>query len=174
MLAISDAHLTALATAILATLTVVLAFVAVIQMREARKSNEAVREAARAQLQPIVFAHGFAGPTKTPDGWATRYRYWLKNEGVGPALDVEHGVRVGEDELTIDDHGSRYRTLSAGESVPEGYPATSQAFSPLELIAAEHGDPIYWTRYSNIFGDRYETRNYSDASQPAEFLSLDR
>jgi hypothetical protein len=48
MLAISDAHLTALATAILATLTVVLAFVAVIQMREARKSNEAVREAARA------------------------------------------------------------------------------------------------------------------------------
>ena len=137
--------------------------------------GEAVREAARAQLQPIVFAHGYGPPRSAahlPVGSAV-FRYYLKNEGVGPALDVEHGVRFGQREHTVDDQKYRYRTLSSGEEVPPGYPKQPDG-SPIE-VEARHNDEelLYWARFSNVFGERFETRNYLSASKPAEFLRIE-
>jgi hypothetical protein len=59
------------------------------QIEASTAQNEAVREAARAQMQPIVFAHGFGPPLSDPSGRdappeRVRLRYYLENEGVGP------------------------------------------------------------------------------------------
>ncbi|MGH2852640.1 MAG: hypothetical protein ACRDLF_00390 [Solirubrobacteraceae bacterium] len=55
------------------------------------EQGRAVREAARAQLQPIVFAHAYGGAIKGPDEGAdlgpgeVGFRYRLINEGTGVA-----------------------------------------------------------------------------------------
>lgn len=147
------------------------------QIQASTAQNEAVREAARAQMQPIVFAHGFGSPLSDATGrdappGRVRLRYYLKNEGVGPALDVEHGVSIGGVDSTVNDAGARYRTPSAGETAPPGYP-NSQAYGVLavDVLNAEP-DRIYWTRFSNVFGDRFEVLNYPEASRPAVFREL--
>ena len=54
------------------------------------------RQAAERQWQPRVFAHAWGDPVRgdghnaAPDEMGVRYR--LKNEGTGPAFNVEHGV----------------------------------------------------------------------------------
>jgi hypothetical protein len=59
--------------------------------------GEAVREAARAQLQPIVLAYSEGIPWIEPGETSlTTYRYVLQNEGVGPALIVQHGLDFGD------------------------------------------------------------------------------
>jgi hypothetical protein len=144
------------------------------QIEASVAQNDAVRQAARAQLQPIVFAHGWGPPLTGGDVPPGRIRlnYYLRNEGVGPALDVEHGISVGGVEMTIDDAGARYRTLSVGESAPPGYP-NSAAFGPLHVMALNtEPDLFYWARFSNVFGDRFEVRNFPDASRAAGFRRL--
>jgi hypothetical protein len=143
------------------------------------EGNDRVRDAARAQLQPIVFAHGFGPPTTGADirgapvpSGRTRVAYFLKNEGVGPALDVEHGISVGGVKHTVDDAGSRYRTAAAGETMPPGYPDDTK-YSPLAIDVLTAGVAlVYWTRFSNVFGDRFEVLNYPDAGRPAVFRML--
>lgn len=106
------------------------------QINASIDQNEAVRDSARAQLQPIVFAHGYGPPHQgggVPAG-RSRVGYYLKNEGVDPALDIEHGVLVGGVESTPEDVGLRFRTLSVGEVAPPGYPM-SQAHAPLPLTS---------------------------------------
>ena len=86
------------------------------------KGNEAVREAARAQLQPMVFAHADAVKTGThsrrrgrraagervsPRPGAVGFGYRLKNEGTGIALNIQHGVEIDGHKIPFE-----------GESVP--------------------------------------------------------
>ena len=143
------------------------------QIAASQAQNEAVREAARAQLQPIVFTHAWQGILLRQGEPLPSFRYYLKNEGVGPALDVEHGIRTDEHEYTSGGERTRYRTLSADEAVPAGFPEAGGTLAPLEVQGPhEQGEVVYWSRFSNVFGERFETRNYWDASKPAEFLPL--
>jgi hypothetical protein len=109
------------AAVITAAATVVLAAVAAWQIRAGQKQSEATLEAAERQWQPVVIVHQWhGGPVRgsgedaAPDEMAVRY--FLGNEGVGPALNVEHGVEVS---------GTRhvwplppYAAHRAGEYVP--------------------------------------------------------
>jgi hypothetical protein len=144
------------------------------QIEAAVKQNDAVREAARAQLQPIVFAH----PLPATDG---SLRYWMKNEGVGPALDVEHGISISAGRTTETfvygggKRAKRMRTFAAGEALPPGYPY-AQNVDPFEVAVPRHWDGVspvtYWTRFRNVFGDRFEVLNQADPVLAAEFRVL--
>ena len=132
--------------------TAVLAGVAVRQMQDARRASaaeaaavekqinasiqqgEAIREAARAQLQPMVFAHADAfrtwPPTAADELRGERqneyelgpgqigFGYRLKNEGTGIALNIEHGVEIDGHEIPFEG-GMRFRALRPGEAQPE-------------------------------------------------------
>jgi hypothetical protein len=161
------------------------------------KGNEAVREAARAQLQPMVFAHADAIRT-CPDreGLSTEPRgneyqlgpgqigfgYRLKNEGTGIALNIEHGVDVGGHEIAYGG-GMRFRALRPDEAQPAFDYIDPQGhlirIVPLAVVADERQIPedwssrVYWARFDNVFGERFETRNPSDPSRAAEFRRID-
>ncbi len=73
--------------------------------------------------------------------------------------------------------GARYRTISAGETLPPGYPnwrpIERQAHPALTVDVLNPGpDLVYWTRFSNVFGDRFEVLNYPDPARPAVFRRL--
>jgi hypothetical protein len=99
------------------------------------------------------------------------FRYYLSNEGVGPALDVEHGVMLTNVERTIDELKRRYGSVASGERLP---PISGARAPYFELVAKAPGDPVYWARFNNVFGERFETRTYSDPSHPVEFIPLSR
>lgn len=148
------------------------------QIAASTEQNKTAAAAARAQLQPIVFAHGWGdpkkGPPHAPEG-KVRVDYYLSNEGVGPALDVEHGISVGGVESTPNDAGSRYRTMSVGETAPPEFPnpSTPVRFFALGVVVLNtEPDLVYWARFSNVFGDRFEVLNYPEASRPAVFRPL--
>jgi len=134
--------------------------------------NEAVRSAARAQLQPIVFAHGMSSGDRDAAG-NKRFQYYLANEGVGPALDVEHGIKLSGREYPFGggDSAMRVRTLAAGEIEPPGFPqAVSNQLGPYGVDAPFDGQGVtYWTRFSNVFGDRFEVLNPDVPTTPAVF-----
>jgi type II secretory pathway pseudopilin PulG len=139
------------------------------------------RQAAERQWQPRVFAHAWKGPVKgdgdnaAPDEIAVRY--FLQNEGTGPAFNVEHGVEVAGKLHTWNDW--QYRSMRAGEAIPlmfdpGGFPVSK---SPIVVGVkeAEWNDGaglLYWTRFENLLGERFEVRNPPDATKPAEFRRL--
>lgn len=151
------------------------------QIGAAMDQNEALRDSSRAQLQPIVFAHGLGDSVTDPMNPAMRnlppgrirVTYHLRNEGVGPALDVEHGISVGGVESTPEDAGARFRTLAAGEEAPPMRPNLQYAPLYVDVLNAEP-DLVYWTRFSNVFNDRFEVLNYPDGSRPAVFRMISR
>ena len=105
------------------------------QIAASIEQGEAIREAARAQLQPMVFAHG--DQTHTRPGvegevefvsreTMTEYQlgagqigfgYRLANEGTGLALNIRHGVEIGDKQLEYAG-GMQFRSLRPGEWVP--------------------------------------------------------
>jgi hypothetical protein len=105
------------------------------QIRASVAQGEAIREAARAQLQPMVFAHADKidalaedQPNAAPLGWPklNPYRlgpgqigfgYRLKNEGTGIALNIEHGMEIDGREIPFQG-GMRFRALRPGEAQP--------------------------------------------------------
>jgi hypothetical protein len=149
------------------------------QIEASIAQGEAVREAARAQLQPIVFAHAYSGALKGPDAGAdlgpgeVGFRYCLANEGMGVALNIRHGIAIDTFEREFGD-GMEVRSLRPGERLPQ--PST---LTPLAItVAAPETDlpsnwssrpRTYWTRFENVFGDEFETRNPHDPLLPATF-----
>jgi hypothetical protein len=137
------------------------------------------REAAERQWQPRVIAHKWSDPKPgtgddaAPDEMAVGYS--LKNEGTGPAFNVEHGVEVGG---RLHKWGAGlYHAMMAGEEVPPMRNATGQPVKLTPLIVGVKqeqwvDDIVYWTRYENLLGERFEVRCPPDETKPAEFRRL--
>jgi hypothetical protein len=134
------------------------------------------REAAERQWQPRVFAHAWHGPVRgdgdnaAPDEMAVRY--YLSNEGTGPAFNVEHGIEVAGIPYTWEDR--QWRTVRAGEAIPSIPDPIRQPVpdSPIVIgikLTEWNEDIIYWTRFENLLGERFEVRNPPEATRPAEF-----
>ncbi len=101
-------------------------------------------------------------------------RYWLENEGTGPAFNVEHGVEVAGKLHTWNDW--QYRSMRAGESAPLMFDANNFPVSKSPIVVGVPMDEwndgeglMYWTRFENLLGERFEVRNPPDATVPAEF-----
>jgi hypothetical protein len=186
------------AAIITAVATAALAAIAVVQIRAGGKAAEAAlaitqkqaeaaiaiaretREAAERQWQPRVFVHAWHGP-KPGDGTDAApgemaVRYYLSNEGTGPAFNVEHGVRVKGKPHTWDDR--QWRNMRAGEFIPALERGGTQPVPPSAIVVGvkldewDEDDYVYWARFENLLGDRFEVRNYPDPTRPAEFRRL--
>ena len=147
----------------------------------------ATLEAARAQVQPVVLAHARGGTIRGPndefdlDEGLSAAAYYLANEGTGLALDVEHGVLIGEAEHAFGG-GMRLRAARPGELIPPGPAERDQTrglvfavdFSSEDLAAARRArvDLVYWCRFSNVFGERFETRNSLNPAVPVALIRL--
>ncbi len=164
--------------AITAIATVVLAGVAVKQMRSAREQSGAALEALRRQTQPLVFAHERHGPqTNASD---VEYRYYLKNEGLGPALNIEHGVEIYGKDYPFGE-GMQFRTAQPGEylprleeksaAAPDDWLSVNVPIADLQ-VGRERTPRVYWTRFEGVFGDRWEVRNPYDPREPAKVRRL--
>ena len=137
------------------------------------------REAAQRQWQPYVIAHAWKGPTTgdgndaAPDEMAVRY--FLQNEGTGPAFNVEPRVEVGGTTHTWNDW--QYRSMSVGEATPPIPDPLRQRFPdsclviPVKLTEWSD-DVVYCARFDNLLGERFEVRNFPDPKRPAEFRRL--
>jgi len=161
--------------------------------------GEAIREAARAQLQPMVFAHGdcthtYAEPADEVvmgrqeneyllSSGQVGFGYKLANEGTGLALNIRHGVDVGGTRFEYGG-GMHWRALRPGESQP-GQDSLDQGvwirIVPLVVVCDERELPPnwevqprhYWTEFESVFGERFRTRNPNDPRQPAEFERIE-
>lgn len=155
-----------------------------IAQEQAAASIEVAREtraAAERQWQPRVIAHAWHGPVRgTGDDAALdemAVRYYLSNEGTGPAFNVEHGVEVAGELHTWEDR--QWRSIRAGEFIPQldidsTQPVPSSAIvAGVKLSAWHDGEGlIYWTRFENLLGERFEVRNYPDPTRAAEFRRM--
>ena len=194
--------LTAIGGLLVFAATAALAWVAKKQMGDARRASaaeaaaiekqigasiqqgDAIREAARAQLQPVVFAHGdqlHRGPDDEydlPEGMIG-FGYRLANEGTGLALNVRHGIEIDGRKVLIFEEGIS-RSLRSGEwqPPPDRHDERSiPRIRPLVVACSVHELPegwemltrYYWATFENVFGERFLTRNPSDPARPAEF-----
>jgi hypothetical protein len=142
------------------------------------------RAAARAQLQPIVFAHALGAHARGPNdnfdisAGQLAFPYRLANEGTGIALNIRHGVEIDGAEFEFGD-GMKMRVLRSGEEWPLRDPATAKLVQirPFAAIVNDHElpetwpnvTPVYWTRFENVFGERFMTRNPADPRISASF-----
>jgi hypothetical protein len=151
-------------------------------IRASVEQGNAVREAARAQVQPIVFASFAGSAVRGPDENAgigegqISFAYSLANEGTGVALNVTHGVEIGGVERAFGD-GMTYRSMSPGETIPPSGSLLelqpSVVFNEVDLPAKwPAASRTYWARFENVFGDQFETRNPLDPSQSASFMRV--
>ena len=156
------------------------------QINAAVEQGQAIRDAARAQLQPIVFVHRKArvlGPDHNMDLAETQvgFTYYIANEGDGIALRIRHGVEINGRDKEF--QGGEYRVLRADESAPTTRdPRTREPREDAGFIVDvdERAFPDArttmrintWARFENVFGDRFETRNPIDPMVPAVFTRL--
>jgi type II secretory pathway pseudopilin PulG len=160
------------------------------QIKASYAQGEAIREAARAQLQPLVFAEAISTPVRGRNdplrlGLADAevgFPYYLSNEGTGIALNIRHGLEVAGREYEFGG-GMETRVLRAGESFPPRDPLTGRLgkVRPL-LIVRDESDlppqwqtmsPTLWARFENVFGDQFETRSPFDPQSSAAFARID-
>jgi hypothetical protein len=176
------------AAIITAAATVGLAVLAYCQISAGRTQTSAAlkiaretREAAQRQWQPRVFVHAWANPVPgtgdnaAPDEMAVPYR--LENEGTGPAFNVAHGVEVAGKLHTWGDR--QYRSIRAGQELPPMLDSIGMAVKVDPLVVGvkltEWNDGeglVYWSRFENLLGERFEVRNYPDPTRPAEFRRI--
>jgi hypothetical protein len=147
------------------------------------EQGRAVREAARAQNQPIVFAHTYGGAIKGPDEGAdlgpgeVGFRYRLVNEGTGVALNIRHGVELYGIER---EHGGgmEVRSMRPAEKLPPAGRATALAFTVVfreeELPTSWPNEArAYWASFENVFGESFKTANPHDPHQSAAFMRIE-
>jgi len=147
------------------------------------EQGHAVREAARAQNQPIVFAHIYGGPVRGPDESAVLgpgeigFRYRLINEGTGIALNIRHGVELCGVEREHGD-GMEVRSMRPAEELPPRGSMTDPAF----IVVFREGElPRLWHRearsyvahFENVFGETFKTTNPNDPQQSAAFMRIE-
>ncbi|HEX4483315.1 MAG TPA: hypothetical protein VH081_05965 [Solirubrobacteraceae bacterium] len=196
---LAAAVITAIATAGLAFLAYRQMRASDVQMRGARAQADAAialakqqttatleiaretREAAERQWQPRVFVHGKGrfylghGHDDVPED-QVGVPYYLSNEGTGPAFNVEHGIEIAGKSYTWNDW--QWRSMRAGEFIPPLSPASTQPVPEGEIVVLvpalewERRTLVYWSRFENLLGDRFEVRNYDDPRAPSRFLRL--
>jgi hypothetical protein len=119
------------------------------------EQGRAVREAARAQNQPIVFAHTYGGAITGPNEGAdlgpgeVGFRYRLINEGTGVALNIRHGVELCG---IVREHGEgmEVRSMRPAERLPPGRPpGTALAFT---VVFREDELPTSWPNEARLLG----------------------
>jgi hypothetical protein len=142
----------------------------------ARETNEATKR----QSRPWVIANPLNGPspgdgsTAAPDEMAVSY--YLSNDGSGPAFNIEHGIEVAGTFHTWDQ--GMYPTMRAGQEFPPMHDPCGLFVNSLRPIwvgvklTQWNEDIVYWTRFEDLLGDRFEVRNYRDRTRPAEFHRL--
>lgn len=147
------------------------------------EQGRAVKEAARAQLQPIVFAHAHGGAIRGPDEGADLgpgeigFRYRLINEGTGVALNIRHGVELCGIERQHGD-GMEVRSMRPAEELPPAGRATALAFTVVfredELPAGWASEArAYVAHFENVFGEAFKTANPHDPHQSAAFMRIE-
>jgi hypothetical protein len=153
------------------------------QIAASVEQNRAVREAARAQLQPVVLAHAtqiIEGPN---DEYSIRedqvaIAYFVANEGSGIALNIRHGVKIDGERHEYGD-GLQIRVLGPGESQPIRDPAGDLIWRvPMFVVRPREELPIfgsrsYWASFQNVFGERFETVNPIRPDVPFLFRRVD-
>ena len=176
---LSDADLTAIGGTGAFMATVGLAFVAAYQARQSRKQVEASieqsetwREITKAALRPAVFPEIHTGWIRGPnDDFDLGRRemallYFLTNKGTGLALNIQHGVNIG-DVVIASGYGARIDALQPGASAPAARDgAVRQPYELLMISVHEEEVPrhwarlpvTYWVKYKNAFGETLETR----------------
>ena len=86
------------------------------------------------------------------------FTYRISNQGTGPALDIEHGIIVdGGGEIC----SPRVRSLR----VEENHRITVPVPSGTHIVSS-------FARFSNVFGERFETINPVDRDIPATFCRV--
>jgi hypothetical protein len=163
--------------------TVLLAVVAAIQIRAGRAQTREQAETVKRGWQPRVCARPFFGkhdrPTLAPNEMAVPY--FLNNDGTGPAFNVECGIKLpGQPHITNKDLD---RVLQAGEGAPtksdpeeagqhwlDAYVATVNTEG--RSVSEVESELVYWTRFENLMGERFEVRNPRDTEKPAEFRRI--
>ena len=146
------------------------------------EQGNAVREAARAQVQPIVFAEILGGTIDGPnegDDIAEGERgfpYRLSNEGTGVALNITHGVEIEGIEKAFGD-GMHLVSLGPGITIPpdEGLDPTHRRFvAPFREDELPENWGIasrtYWVRFENVFSEQFETRVPYNPQQSSAFM----
>jgi hypothetical protein len=98
------------------------------QSKSALEIAREAREAAQRQWQPRVSMHAWPGPERgdgthaAPDEMAVRF--YLSNEGTGPAFNVNPWVEAADKRHTWKDR--YYRTMRVDEFCPPLTPGTGQ------------------------------------------------
>jgi hypothetical protein len=160
------------------------------QIKASYAQGEAIREAARAQLQPLVFAQAISAPVRGPNDpleldladAEVGFPYYLSNEGTGIALNIRHGLEVAGREYEFGG-GMETRVLRAGESFPPRDPFTGLLGNVRPLLIVRHESdlppqwrtmsPTLWARFENVFGERFETSSPFDPQSSAAFARID-
>ena len=157
------------------------------QIDAALAQGKEIRDVARAQLLPIVFALFVQSYAFGPDDefdlaeGQIGFPYHLTNEGDGIALKIRHGVEIDGEKIAFD--GRELRSLRAGETYPspERDPKTRMLVRrPWVVVKAEHELPAgwenrsrnYWVQFENVFGDRFESFNPTDPTESTTFRQL--
>ncbi len=117
------------------------------------EQGRAVREAARAQNQPIVFAYVYGAGIKGPDEGAdlgpgeVGFRYTLINEGTGVALNIRHGVELCG---MVREHGDgmEVRSMRPGEKLPV---VGGVIDSPFMVVFREDELPAGWPKEARAY-----------------------
>jgi hypothetical protein len=150
--------LTDWATIALASVTGVLALVAILQLFAFTRSEGR-------RTQPVVILH-----QRVPRGVdAFAFGVAFENRGAGTAYNVRGGVRLGGTEYPLGDaDGDRY-IVGAGEKVPgESRVSALSLQVPPWPYALVRGGPsvdsraVFYARYENAFGKVWETLNPAD------------
>jgi hypothetical protein len=150
------------------------------QSRSALEIPREAREAAQRQWQPRVFMHAWHGPERGDGTNAAPYemavRFYLSNEGTGPAFNVKPWVEIGGQPHTWEDR--QYRTMRVDEFCPALAPGPTQpvpqSFLTIGVKVTEWAeDVVYCVEFENLLGERFEVRNYPEATRPADFRRVD-
>jgi hypothetical protein len=171
------------ATIITACATMLLAAVAYLQMRAGRWQAYEQAEAVKRGMQPRVTAERWFDPEhrQTYDEVFVSMQFFLTNDGAGPAFNVAYGVD-SDDQSHPGDNGHLYRTMRVAEILPGPSDSLDSPGSeqPIVVKFRHENKPrdeidqglVYWTRFDNVMGERFEVRNPHDGKLGTEVRKL--
>jgi hypothetical protein len=173
-------------TAVLAaTATIFLVVFASRQIKAAKEQADITREMSSRQWYPLVYSHEGERPAPDSDPLgedAVACAYYLRNEGLGPALNIEHGVEVWGSSWPFGGRSARqFRSVQPGETIPPMEVGESEPSEFIEKHVPENeffrdeetpDEVVYWCRFESLFGDRWETSNSNDPSQAPQIRRL--
>jgi hypothetical protein len=137
------------------------------------------REALRRTSQPVVLVHEVSSDI-ADRGEGIDYRVYLRNHGIGAALNVRFGVELVGARYpytfgTGVERGAR-QLVEAGGRVPEdGDLKVKTAWDPYIIGEGVAGETrVFWARFENAFGETWQTTNPHDPSGDTTFEHVRR